>query len=40
MVQIEAPDFDPDINDISSATMGEIDLSIKVLTQGTALPTL
>ena len=36
-VQIEAPDFDPDIDDISSPTTDEI--SNKVLTQGTALPT-
>ena len=35
--QIEAPDFDPDIDDISTPTMDEI--SNKVLTQGTALPT-
>ena len=37
MVQIEAPDFDPDIDDISSPTTDEI--SNKVLTQGTASPT-
>ena len=37
MIQIEAPDFDPDINDVSAPTMDEI--SNKVLTQGTALPT-
>ena len=36
-IQIEAPDFDPDINDISSPTMDEI--SHKVSTQGTASPT-
>ena len=36
-IQIEAPDFDPDINDISSPTTDEI--SHKVLTQGTASPT-
>ena len=36
-VQIEAPDFDPDINDVSSPIMDEI--SNKVLTQGTASPT-
>ena len=36
-IQIEAPDFDPDINDISSPTMDEI--SNKVLTQGTTSPT-
>ena len=38
LFQIEAPDFDPDIDDISSHTMDEI--STKVLTQGTTLPTL
>ena len=37
MVQIEAPDFDLDIDDISSPTTDEI--SNKVLTQGTAPPT-
>ena len=37
MIQIEAPDFDPDIDDVSSPTMEEI--SNKVLTQGTASPT-
>ena len=37
MVQIEAPDFDLDIDDVSSPTTDEI--SNKVLTQGTALPT-
>ena len=37
MIQIEAPDFDPDINDISSPTTGKI--SNKVLTQGTVSPT-
>ena len=36
-IQIEAPDFDPDINDISAPTTDKI--SNKVLTQGTALPT-
>ena len=36
-VQIEAPDFDPDIDDVSSPTTDEI--SNKVLTQGTASPT-
>ena len=36
-IQIEAPDFDPDINDISSPTMDEI--QDKLLTQGTASPT-
>ena len=36
-VQIEAPDFDPAINDVSSPTTDEI--STKVLTQGTASPT-
>ena len=37
MIQIEAPDFDPDINNVSSPTMDEI--SNKVLAQGTASPT-
>ena len=36
-VQIEAPDFDPDIDDISSPTTDEI--QNKLLTQGTAAPT-
>ena len=36
MIQIEAPDFDPDIDDVSAPTMDEI--SNKVLTQGTTLP--
>ena len=36
-VQIEAPDFDPDIDDVSSPTTDEI--SNKVFTQGTASPT-
>ena len=36
-IQIEAPDFDPNIDDISAPTTDEI--SNKVLTQGTALPT-
>ena len=36
-IQIEAPDFDPDINDVSSPTTDEI--SNKLLTQGTASPT-
>ena len=36
-IQIEAPDFDPDINDVSSPTMDEI--PNKLLTQGTASPT-
>ena len=36
-IQIEAPDFDPNINDVSSPTTDEI--SNKVLTQGTAFPT-
>ena len=35
-VQIEAPDFDPDIDEVSSPTMYEI--SNKSLTQGTASP--
>ena len=37
MIQIEAPDFDPDIDNVSASTMDEI--SNKVLTQGTALLT-
>ena len=36
-IQIEAPDFDPDIDDISALTTDGI--SNKVLTQGTTLPT-
>ena len=36
-IQIEAPDFDPDINNVSVPTTEEI--ANKVLTQGTALPT-
>ena len=36
MVQIEAPDFDPDIDGVSSPTMYEI--PDKLLTQGTASP--
>ena len=36
-IQIEAPDFDPDIDGISSPTTDEI--SNKLLTQGTASPT-
>ena len=36
-IQIEAPDFDPDIDDISSPTTDEI--PDKLLTQGTASPT-
>ena len=36
-IQIEAPNFDLDINDVSAPTTDEI--SSKVLTQGTALPT-
>ena len=36
-IQIEAPDFDPDIDDISSHTIDEV--SNKLLTQGTASPT-
>ena len=36
-IQIEAPDFDPDIDDVSAPTTEEI--SNKVLTQGTASPT-
>ena len=38
MVQIKAPDFDPDINRVSSPTTDKI--SNKLLTQGTASPTL
>ena len=37
LIQIEAPDFDPDINDVSSPTTDEI--PNKLLTQGTASPT-
>ena len=37
MVQIEAPDFDPDIDGVSSPSMDEI--PNKLLTQGTASPT-
>ena len=37
MIQIEAPDLDPDIDDVSFPTTDEI--SNKVLTQGTASPT-
>ena len=36
-IQIEAPDFDLEMNDVSSPTMDEI--PNKVLTQGTASPT-
>ena len=36
-IQIDAPDFDPDINDVSAPTMDEI--SNNVLIQGTTLPT-
>ena len=36
-IQIEAPDFDPDIDNISSPTTDEI--LDKVLTQGSASPT-
>ena len=36
-IQIEAPDFDPNIDDVSAPTMDKI--SNKVLTQGTTLPT-
>ena len=36
-IQIEAPDFDPDINNVSSPTTNKI--SNKVLTHGTASPT-
>ena len=37
IIYIDAPDFDPDINDISAPTMDEI--SNNILTQGTTLPT-
>ena len=37
MIQIEAPDFDPDIDDVPSPTTDEI--SNKLLTQGMASPT-
>ena len=36
-IQIEAPDFDPDIDDISSPTLDQV--SNNLLTQGTASPT-
>ena len=36
-IQIEAPDFDPDIDDVSSPTIDQV--SNNLLTQGTALPT-
>ena len=36
-IQIEAPDFDPDINDISSPAIDQV--SNNLLTQGTASPT-
>ena len=36
-IQIEAPNFDPDIDDISSLTIDKV--SNKLLTQGTASPT-
>ena len=36
-IQIEAPDIDPDIDDVSSPTTDEI--SNKLLTHGTASPT-
>ena len=36
MVQIEAPDFDPDIDGVSSSSTDEI--PNKLLTQGTASP--
>ena len=38
IIQIEAPDFDPDINNVSSPTTDKI--PNKLLTQGTASPTL
>ena len=37
MIQIQAPDFDPDIDDISAPTTDEI--SNNILTQGTTVPT-
>ena len=37
IIQIEAPDFDPDIDDSSSPTIDKV--SNKLLTQGTASPT-
>ena len=37
MIQIEAPDFDPDIDDVSSSTIDQV--SNNLLTQGTASPT-
>ena len=36
-IQIEAPDFDPDIDDVSSPPIDKV--SNKLLTQGMALPT-
>ena len=36
MIQIEAPDFDPDIDDVSSPTVDQV--SNNLLTQGTASP--
>ena len=36
-IQIEAPDFDPDIDDVSSPTVDRV--SNNLLVQGTALPT-
>ena len=36
-IQIEAPDFDPDINDVSSPTIDQV--SNNLVTQGTASPT-
>ena len=37
MIQIEASDFDPDIDDVSSPTIDQV--SNNLLTQGTASPT-
>ena len=37
MIQIEAPNFDPDIDNVSAPTMDKI--SNKILTQRTTLPT-
>ena len=36
-IQIEAPDFDPDINDVSSPTVDQV--SNNLVTQGTTSPT-
>ena len=37
MIQIEAPDFDPDIDEVSSPTVDQV--SNNLVTQGTASPT-